>query len=150
MVLLTFHFGRLQLGGRSVELCLKVQAGGALLLQALLQLLPLLVQRLLALLRILAPGFAATNQLQGSEISRSVKWTRKTRLSRLSRDYKERPGSRNPSYWTVRSVSNIATQAFWQRIRLKFRNQLTGKFRLNPRWGWSGFEEPGPGSSKPY
>ena len=35
----------------------------------------------------------------------------------------------------VRLVFNLAMQAFWQRIRLIFRNKLTGKFRLNPRLG---------------
>ena len=31
-----------------------------------------------------------------------------------------------------------------KRIRLIFRNKLAGKFRLNPRLGYSGFEEPNP------
>ena len=38
--------------------------------------------------------------------------------------------------------------AFVDYPRLILRNKLAGTFRLNPGWGWSGFEEPGPGKTR--
>ena len=52
--------------------------------------------------------------------------------------------------WAFGPALNIAMRTFWWRIRLIFRNELVGKFRLNPGLGQSGFEQPGPDQQEHY